>query len=99
MLRTTSPTSSLTISQLLIDAVDEDEVGRIESGGDEINLSNPSASKRSIRTDYLTLQDTKKGNGNTNKGVKAATGSHYLISNTKKALNYLQHAFKQAFIF
>ena len=90
MLRTLSPIGSLTISQSIA-VEDKNEVG--ESGGNGTNLSNPSASTKSIRAGYLTSDDAKKDGGNTKKGVKAAKGSDYLISAAKEAFNYLQHAF------
>ena len=103
MLKTTSPTSSSIILQSSIDAADEDEIGRNESNGNKINLSNPSASKKSTGAGYLTFKGTKKGDGNTNSGggnskksVKATKISDYLTLNTKKSFNHLQHAFTQA---
>ena len=67
----------------------EDEVGRNESGGNDINLSNPSALKKSIRVDYLTYRGAKRGGGNTKKGITAARCSNYLNSAAKKTFNYL----------
>ena len=95
-----------TILQLFLDAADENEVGRIKSGGNEINLSNLSASKGSNESAHLISKNAKKDNSNTNSGgnntkksVQAAKGSNYLIPGTKKASNHLQHAFIQAPIF
>ena len=100
MLKTTSPISLSTILQLSIDAADKNEVDEGESGGDETNLLNPSASKRSTRAGYLTSRkakkggnNTKKAGGNTKKGVEAARGSDYLTLDAKKAFNHLRHAF------
>ena len=75
---------------------DEDEVDK--SGGDETNLSNSSASMKSTGAGYLTSGSTKRGNGNSKKGVKAARGFDYLTPATKKTFNYLRHAFTQVFI-
>ena len=86
MLRTLSSTGSSTILQS-IDMADENELD--ESGGNETNLSNSSASKRSPRAGYLTSGGAKRGGGNTKKGVEAARGSDYLISAIKKAFNHL----------
>ena len=98
MLRTTSLTGSSTILQSLIDAVDENEVG--ESGGNEINLSNPSALKKSTSADYLNSEGAKKGannskrgGGNIKKGVKAGKSLDYLTLHAKKTFNYLWHEF------
>ena len=95
MLKTLSLTGSSTISQS-IDVSDEDEVD--ESGGNGINLSNPSMSTRSTGADYLTSEDAKRGGGNTNKCVKSARGSDYPTPAAKKTFNHLVHAFTQAFI-
>ena len=95
MLKTLSLTSSSTISES-IDMADEDEVDRGKSGGNETNLSNLSASKRSTRAGYLTFGGTKKGGGNIKKDVKAARGWDYLTLAAKKAFNYLRYAFTQA---
>ena len=76
---------------------DADKVG--ESGGNGTNLSNPSASTRSIGAGYLTSEGAKRGGGNTKKGVKAARGSDYLIPVAKKAFDHIWHAFTQAPIF
>ena len=85
---------------------DEKEVGESESGGNKMNLSNLSSSKKSIRAGYLTSKGIKKGGnnpkrggGNTKKGVKVTRGSDYLIPDIKKVFNHLQHAFTQALIF
>ena len=82
----------------MIDAADEDEIGRSKSGGNKTSLSNPSTSKKSIGAGYLTFRGAKRGGGNTEKGFKAARGSEYLISDTKKAFNHLRHAFTKALI-
>ena len=95
MLRTLSRTSSSTILQL-IDAANEDDVGTDENSVDETNLSNSSASKRSLGAGFLTSGDTKKGGGNTKKGVKAARDPDYLTPAAKKAFNHLWHAFTLA---
>ena len=88
MLRTLSFTGSLTILPL-IDAADEDEVGGSKSDVNKTNLSNPSALKKFTRAGYLTFKDTKRGGGNTKKGVEVAKGSDYLISAIKKVFNHL----------
>ena len=93
ILKTSSPTGLLTILQSN-DVVDEDEVG--ESGGNEMNLLNTSASTRSTRAGYLIFGGAKKGGNNTKKGVKAAKDFDYLTPAAKKAFNYLRHAFTQA---
>ena len=92
ILRTLSLTGSSTILQL-IDTTDKDEFDDTESDGNETNLSNPSASKKSIGTGYLTSKGAKKGGGNTKKGVKAARGPDYLNPAAKNAFNHLWHAF------
>ena len=74
MLTTLSPTGLSNILQLLIKLADEYEVDENENGGNETNLSNLSASKKSIRAGYLTCKGTKKDGGKTKKGVKAAKG-------------------------
>ena len=106
MLRTTSPTSLLTILQLSINAADKNEVGRGENISNKTNLSNLFTAKKFIRADYLTLKNTKKGGNNPKKGgsntkksVKAAQGSNYLISGNKNLFSYLRHVFTQASIF
>ena len=66
MLRTSSSTASLTILQS-IDVANKDKVGK--SDGDRTNLSNLSASTRSIWTSYLTSEGAKKSGGKTKKGV------------------------------
>ena len=76
---------------------DEDEIG--ESGCNETNLLNPSASTKSIRAGSLISGGAKKGGGKTKKGVKAARSFNYLTPATKKTFNYLRHAFTQAPIF
>ena len=86
MLKTSSPTSSLIISQS-IDVVNENGVG--ESGGNETNLSNLSVLTRSTGAGYITSGDTKRGGGNTKKSVEATKGSDYLTSAAKKAFNQL----------
>ena len=106
MFRTTSFAASSTNWQSLIDVVDEDKVGGGKSGGNETNLSNPSALKKSTRAGYVTSkgakidgENPKRGSGNTKKGVKADRDSNYLIPDIKKTFNYLRHAFIQALIF
>ena len=96
MLKTSSPTSLSTISQS-IDMVDKDEVN--EDDGNGTNLSNPSASMKSIGACYLISGDAKKGGSNIKKSVKAAKGSDYLTPVAKKAFNHLCHTFIQAPIF
>ena len=59
-----------------IDPADKDEVGNSESSGNEMNLSNPSVSEKSIKAGYLTFISAKKGNGHTKKAVKAVTSSN-----------------------
>ena len=95
-----SLTGSPTILQSLIHEADKNEVGRSKNSVNEINLSNPSASKRSIGAGYLisegakkTSDNPKRGGGNTKKVVIAAKGSDYLTLDAKKAFNHLQHAF------
>ena len=39
---------------------DEDEIGKDKSSNNEINLSNPSAFKKSTEAGYLTSRDAKK---------------------------------------
>ena len=103
MLRTTSLTGSSTILQSLIDAAHKDEIGEGENSGHETNLSNLSASKRSIKAGYLTFKSAKKGgnspksgSGNSKKVVKDASGSNYLISDAKKLLTtYGTHLHKR----
>ena len=80
----------------MIDAIDEDKVS--ESSGNETNLLNPSASKKSTWAGYLILKGAKRGDGNTKKDVKDTKGFNYLTLDTKKAFNYLCHAFTQASI-
>ena len=94
MIKATNRIGSSIVLQLLIDTIDEDEVG--ESGGNKTNLSNPFASKNSIKAGYLTSKgikkggnNPKKGGDNTKKGGKAAKSSDYLASNAKKAFTYL----------
>ena len=82
-----------TISQSLIDAADENKVDK--SDGNETNLSNSSVLKKSTGAGYLTSKGAKRGNSNTKKSVKPARDSNYLIPDTKKAFNLLQHAFTQ----
>ena len=98
MIRITSSTGSSTILQSLINAEDKDEVGGDESGGNKTNLLKPFASKKSIGAGYLTSERTKRGNGNTKKGFKAAKNSDYLTPDAEKAFNHLRHAFIQALI-
>ena len=105
MLRTTSFTGKLTILQSLINAANENEVGRYKSGGNETILSNLFASKKFTKAGYPISKNAKKGgknpkkNGNnTKKDVIAAKNFNYLTSNAKKAFNYLRHAFIQALI-
>ena len=88
MLKTLSPTSSSIILQL-IDAVAKDWIVAGENGGNKTNLSNPSASKRSIGAGYLTFGGAKKGGGNTKKSVKAARDSDYITLAAKKTFNHL----------
>ena len=90
MLRTSSPTGSSIILQL-IDVADKNEVG--ESGGDRTNLSNLSTLTKSTGAGYLTSRGAKRDGGNTKKGVEAARGSDYLTSAAKKAFNHLRHTF------
>ena len=78
---------------------DKNKVGDSESSGNEINLSNLSALKKSTRAGYLTSGGAKKGSGNSKKGVKAARGPNYLNLAVKKVFNYLRHAFTSALIF
>ena len=99
MLKTIRLTNLSTILQLLIDMADKNEVGRGKSDGNETNLSNLSVSKRFTGASYLTSGGTKKGGGNTKKGVKATKSSNYLILDANKAYNHLQHAFIQVPIF
>ena len=87
-------TLSLTDSSIIMSIDVEDEVGK--SDGNGTSLSNPSASTKSTEAGYLTFGGTKKGGGNTKKGVKAAKGSDDLILATKKIFNHLRHAFTQA---
>ena len=88
----TSPTSI--ILQSLIDAAGNNEVNKGENGGNETNLSNSFASKKSIEAGYLISKRTKKdggnpnsGSNNTKKSVKAAKSSDYLTPDAKKAFN------------
>ena len=81
------------------------EVGKGQGGGNETNLSNLFASKKSAGADYLNSKNTKKSpnnskkdGGNIKKNVKAVKGSDYLTADTKKAFNNLRHMFTQAFI-
>ena len=104
ILKTTNLSGSSTILQSLINALDQDEVGK--SGGNKRNLSNLSALKRFIRGGFLISKGAKRGDGNTNsgggntkKGVKAIRGSNYLTPDTKKVFNHLRHMFIQALIF
>ena len=85
MLKTWSLIGLSTILHL-ISVVYEDEIGRSESDGNETNLSNPFASKRSTKTGYITLGGAKKGGGNTKKGVKAIRDPNYLIPAIKRYL-------------
>ena len=71
-----------------------------KSGGNKINLSNLSISKKFIGTSYLIFRgakkcgdNPKKGGGKTKKYVKAAKSSDYLTLDAKKAFNYLRHLF------
>ena len=84
MFRISSLTGSSTILQS-IDLADKNEVD--ESGGNETNLSNPSASTRFTKAGYLTSKGAKKGNSNIKKDVKTARSSDYLIPAAKKPLN------------
>ena len=93
MLRNTSLIGSSAILQLLIDIANKDEVSEVESGGNEINLSNLFASKKSTEAGYLTSKGPKKDSNNSEKGVKAAKGSDHLSANTRKAFNYLRDVF------
>ena len=78
---------------------DENEFGTDKSDGNETNLSNSSALKRSTGAGYLTSGGVKKGDGNTKKSVKAARVSDYLIPDAKKNFNHLRYAFIQAPLF
>ena len=98
MLKILIPTGLSTISQS-INMANEDEVSDDESGGNETNLSNLSASKKSTGASYLTSKGAQKSGGNTKKGVKAARIFDYLIPTAKKAFNHLRYAFTQALIF
>ena len=60
----------------LIDLADKNEFGNSESGGNEMNLSNPSVSEKSIKAGYLTFISAKRDDGHTKKGVKAVTSSN-----------------------
>ena len=95
MLETFSFTGLSTILES-IDAANEDEIGEDESGSNKTNLSNSSLSKKSTGAGYLTSGCTKKDGSNIKKYVKAAKGSNYLTSATKKAFNHLRHVFTQA---
>ena len=82
---------------------DEEKVGESESDGNETNLLNFFASKKSTGAGYLNSVGTKKGgvnlkrgSGNTKNSVKAARKSNYLTLYVKKAFNHLQHTFTQA---
>ena len=99
MLKIISLTGSSTVLQSLIDPVDEDKFGGIESGDSETNLSNLFASKESTEASYLIFKGAKKGNGDIKIGVKAASGSDWLILEAKKTFNSLQHMFIQVPIF
>ena len=96
MLRTSSLTGLLTILQS-IDMADEDKVDK--NDGNETNLSNSSAFRRSIWAGYLTFRNAKRGGCNTKKGVKAARDSDYLTLAVKNAFNHSRHAFTQLPIF
>ena len=70
-------TISLTGSSIILQSIDlayKDEIGDNQNGGNEINLLNPSALKRSTGASYLTFKGAKKSGGNTKKGVEAARG-------------------------
>ena len=104
--KTTSPTSLSVILQSWIDVADEDEFDGGENFGNETNLSNPSALKRSSGAGNLTSKGAKRGNGNTNycsgntkKSGKAARRSNYLTPDAKKAFNHLWHTFIPLSIF
>ena len=92
MLKTTSPIDLLNILQSIINMVNKNKVGGGKIGC-KTNLSNPSVSKKSTKTCYLTSGGAKRGGGNTKKDVKAAKGSNYLTSDAKKVFNYLRHPF------
>ena len=79
--------------------VSNNKIGRSESDDNKTNLSNPSASKKSIGAGYLISKDAKRGSGNTKKSVKAIRSSYYLTSSAKKTFNLLQYAFTQMPIF
>ena len=91
--------SKLIVLQSLIDAADDDEVGEDKNNRNKTNLSNSSASKKSIGAGYLTSKGAKKVGSNTKKVVKAVRGSNYLTSDAKKAFNLLRHVFIQVPIF
>ena len=86
---------TLIVLQLSIDATDDNKVGESKDSGNETNLSNSSASKKSTGADYLTFNGNKKGGGNFNSGsgnikkdVKAVTGFNYLILGAKRPLTF-----------
>ena len=58
-----------------INAANKDEVGGSESGGNEINLSNPSPLKKSTKAGYLTFGGIKNGGGNIKKVFKPLKAS------------------------
>ena len=96
MLKTMSPTGSSIISQLLINTSNKNELGGGKSGSNKTNLKNLSTSKKFIKAGYLTsegakksVNNFKKGAGNTQKGIKAAKGSDNLTLNAKKNFNHL----------
>ena len=74
MLRTLSFSSSSTIFQS-INMGNKNELSDGKSGGNETNLSNPSASKRSTEAGYLTSKGAKKSGNKTKKGVQAVRAS------------------------
>ena len=80
--------------------IGNNDVGGGKTGGNKTNLLNSSSSKKSIKTGYLISKNAKKsggnsknGNGNTKKGVKAARSFNYLTLGTPKAFNLSQYAF------
>ena len=94
-----------TVLQSSINAECDNKVGEGEGDGNKTNLSNPSASKKSIWAGYLTFKGAKKsgnnpnsGGGNTKRNVKAAKGSDYITSGTKKIFNLLWYTFTHTLI-
>ena len=90
----------LIVLQLLLDVADNNEIGGVEGSVNEINLSNLFTFKNFIRAGYLTSNNAKKNDGNSNRnadstknGVKIAWNSNYLTLDVKKTFNLLRHAF------